>query len=179
MEQQNFNNLLLRTAFSCMACDGKIDKREVKLIKTLSEQNKAFGEIDINAQLDILLHEINQDGHLFLRKYLTSLDNSDLNEKEELNIVKVSIDTILSDDELHYSEIKFFKIIRGKLNISDEYILETYPEIEEYLEQDIISESYLSGLQEDFFDTQVMPQFEPLNLLDDNFLDEIKKGDNE
>ena len=33
------------------------------------------------------------------------------------------------------------------------------PDFEDYLEQDIISESYLARLQDDFFDTQTLPEF--------------------
>ena len=32
----NFNNLLLRTAFSCMACDGEIAPEEVALMKNMA-----------------------------------------------------------------------------------------------------------------------------------------------
>jgi hypothetical protein len=73
METLNFNKLLLKTAFSCMACDGDIDKREVKLIKQLQKENKTFGEIDLNSELDTLLLAINKDGHQFLRSYLNEL----------------------------------------------------------------------------------------------------------
>ena len=69
METLHFNKLLLKTAFSCMACDGDIDKREVKLIKQLQKERKTFGEIDINAELDTLLLAINKDGHQFLKGY--------------------------------------------------------------------------------------------------------------
>jgi hypothetical protein len=65
MEQIIFNKLLLKTAFSCMACDGDIDKREVVLIKTMHQEKKIFGEIDINQELENLLLEINRDGHNF------------------------------------------------------------------------------------------------------------------
>ena len=41
-----------------MACDGDIDKREVVLIKTMHQEKKIFGEIDINQELENLLLEI-------------------------------------------------------------------------------------------------------------------------
>jgi len=40
METINFDRLLLKTAFSCMACDGDIDKREIKLIKRLHKEKR-------------------------------------------------------------------------------------------------------------------------------------------
>lgn len=164
MKQQIFNQLLLKTAFSCMACDGDIDKREVKLLKKLAIENKEFGEVDINAQIDILLLSINKDGHQFLRDYFSELTAIELTEKEELKIVKVAIHTIKADDKVEYSEIKFFKVIRSKLKISNDKILISHPDFEEYLEQDIISDSYLAKLQNDFFDTNLMPSFEKLSI---------------
>ncbi|MGY0407147.1 MAG: hypothetical protein ACWIPJ_02135 [Polaribacter sp.] len=179
METLNFDKLLLKTAFSCMACDGDIDKREVKLIKKLHKENKTFGEIDINSELDNLLLAINKDGHLFLKSYFNELTTSELSEANELKIVEVAIDTIKADEKVEYSEIKFFKVIRSKLKIGNEPILEKNPEFEEYLEQDIISESYLSRLQDDFFDTQVLPDFELISVIDSDILKNLKDENEE
>jgi uncharacterized tellurite resistance protein B-like protein len=177
MEQISFNQLLLKTAFSCMACDGDIDKREIVLIKTMHQQNKIFGEIDINQELDNLLLEINRDGHKFLRSYFNDLSTTELSEQDELKLIEVAIDTIKADDKIEYSEVKFFKVIRSKLKIKNEPILALHPDFEEYLEQDIISESYLRKLQDDFFDTQVLPQLDfikPFNLDFTDFIDKTE-----
>src|SRR5690606_7918186 len=137
METLHFNKLLLKTAFSCMACDGDIDKREIKLIKRLHKENKTFGTIDINAEMDTLLLAINKDGHQFMRDYFNELTNTNLSEANELNLIEVAIDTIKADEKVEYSEIKFFKVIRSKLKIDNEPILEKHPDFEDYLEQDI------------------------------------------
>ena len=160
MEQTIFNKLLLKTAFSCMACDGDIDKREIILIKTMHQNKKTFGDIDVNVELDNLLLEINRDGHLFLKSFFSELTSSSLTEKDELKLIEVAIETIKADEKIEYSEVKFFKVIRSNLKIKNEVILDIHPDFEEYLEQDIISESYLSRLQDDFFDTHTIPQFE-------------------
>ena len=177
MEQIIFNKLLLKTAFSCMACDGDIDKREVVLIKTMHQEKKIFGEIDINQELENLLLEINRDGHKFLRSYFNELSSTELSEQDELKLIEVAIDTIKADDKIEYSEVKFFKVIRSKLKIKNEPILALHPDFEEYLEQDIISESYLRKLQDDFFDTQVLPQLDfvkPFNLDFTDFIDKTE-----
>lgn len=170
MKQINLNNLLLKTAFSCMACDGEIDKREVALIKTIHREKKVFGEIDINQELNNLLLEINRDGYKFLRNYFNELTSTELSEQDELKLIEVAIKTIKADDMVEYSEVKFFKVIRSKLKIDNETILSIYPDFEEYLEQDIISESYLAKLQDDFFDTQTLPKFELISSIDDDTL---------
>jgi uncharacterized tellurite resistance protein B-like protein len=179
MEALNFNKLLLKTAFSCMACDGDIDKREVKLIKKLHKENKPFGEIDINAELDTLLLAINKDGHQFLKGYFNELTTAILSEANELKLIEVAIETIKADDKVEYSEIKFFKVIRSELKIEDESILEKHPDFEDYLEQDIISESYLSRLQEDFFDTHISNEFELISAIDDDILKKLKEDNEE
>ena len=152
MDTINFNKLLLKTAFACMACDGDIDKSEVKLIKRLHKESKTFGEIEINTELDKLLLAINENGQQFLRNYFKELIAFDLTEANELKIIEIAIEIIKADDKIEYSEVKFFKVIRSKLKIKNEPILEKHPDFEDYLDQDIISESYLSGLLDDYFD---------------------------
>ncbi len=179
METLHFNKLLLKTAFSCMACDGDIDKREVKLIKQLQKERKTFGEIDINAELDTLLLAINKDGHQFLKDYFNELTKTELTEANELKLIEAAIDTIKADDKVEYSEIKFFKVIRSKLKIDNEPILAKHPDFEDYLEQDIITDSYLSKLQNDFFDTHIPNEFELISKIDDGILDNLKDKNEE
>jgi len=179
METLHFNKLLLKTAFSCLACDGDIDKREVKLIKQLQKERKTFGEIDINAELDTLLLAINKDGHQFLKGYFNELTNTELTEANELKLIEVAIDTIKADEKVEYSEIKFFKVIRSKLKIDNEPILEKHPDFEDYLEQDIITDSYLLRLQDDFFDTHISNEFELISEIDDDIFDNVKDRNEE
>lgn len=162
-----------------MACDGDIDKREVVLIKTMHQEKKIFGEININQELDNLLMEINNDGHKFLRSYFNDLTSTELSEQDELKLIEVAIDTIKSDDKVEYSEIKFFKVIRSKLKINNDPILAIHPDFEDYLEQDIISESYLARLQDDFFDTQTLPEFELTSAIYDDTLKKLDKDKDE
>lgn len=170
MEQTSFSKLLLKTAFSCIACDGDIDRKEVALIREMHDQKKIFGEVNIIEELDQLLLEINRDGYKFLKSYFNDLASIKLSEHDELKLVEVAIDTINADEKVEYSEVKFFKVIRSKLRISNEQILDAHPDFEEYLEEDIISDSYLAKLQDDFFDIQELPQFELISSLDDETL---------
>lgn len=172
MEQISFNELLLKTAFSCMACDGSIDKQEVELIRTLHREHRTFGDLDIEEELGSLLFAINKDGHQFLRDYFSAIGSVSLSEEEEIQIIKVAIDTIKADDKIEYSEIKFFKVIRSKLKVDNERILKMYPDFEEYLEEDIISEAYLSRLQNDFFDSHILPELTLVDKLEGNMYNE-------
>lgn len=178
MDALQFSKLLLKTAFSCMACDGDIDKREIKLIKKLQNKHNTFGVIDIDVEMDTLLLAINKDGDQFMRDYFDELTSSELTESNELNLIEVAIDTIKADEKVEYSEIKFFKVIRSKLKIDNDPILEKHPDFEDYLEQDIITDSYLSRLQDDFFDTHISSKFELIKEIDDAILDNLEE-DNE
>ncbi len=162
-----------------MACDGEIDIREIALIKAMHQEKKLFGEIDINQELDNLLLEINRDGHGFLRSFLSELTTSDLSQQDELKLIEAAINTIKADDKVEYSEIKFFKVIRSKLKIDNESILDIYPDFEEYLEQDILTDSYLARLHNDFFDTQILPEFELISSINDATLKNLDKHENE
>lgn len=179
MEQLSFNKILLKTAFSCMACDRDIDKRELVLIKKIHQDTKIFGEIDINQELENLLLEINRDGHKFLKSYFNELTSAELSEQDELKLLEVAINTINSDDKVEYSEIKFFKVIRSKLKIDNKPILAKHPDFEDYLEQDIISDSYLARLQDDFFDTNTLPELKLINAIDDDILKNLAEDKDE
>ncbi|MFV0553412.1 MAG: TerB family tellurite resistance protein [Mangrovibacterium sp.] len=166
MDTLQFNKLLLRTAFASMACDGEIEKREVKLIRKLHTENKTFGDVNIDEELDKLLAEINKDGQQFLKDFFSKLKRAELTESDELNLIEVAIEIIKADDKIEYNEIKFFKVIRSNLKINNDSILEIYPELENYLEQDVISNSYMSRLQNDFLDTLISNEF----VFDENVL---------
>jgi hypothetical protein len=170
MEKIDISKLLLKTAFSCMACDGKIDKREVVLIKKMHQEMQIFGDIDFANELEELLFEINSDCTKFLKKYFHELTSAVLPEKDELKLIETAILTIKADDKVEYSEIKFFKVIRSKLKIGNKQILELHPDFKEYLEQDIISDSYLAKLQDDYFNLESLPKFEMFSDLDSESL---------
>lgn len=168
MAQIAFNELLLQTAFSCMASDGSIDKSEVQLIIALEQDENLFGVEDIENELNRLVQGINKNGHSFLRDYLHHLSQASLTEEQEIEIIRTSVKTIKADNEEKYSEIKFFKIIRSRLSVADEKLIAALPEFEnleeDYLEQDIISESYLEKLTADYFDKHHIPEFAPITI---------------
>jgi uncharacterized tellurite resistance protein B-like protein len=162
---KEFNTLLLKTAFSCMACDGDIDNREVALIKQMHESQAIFGDIDLASQMKEYLKAINENSGKFLRSYFSDLSMNELTDEEQINLVRVAIETIKADKEIKYSEVKFFKVIKSRLTISNDKILEVHPDFEDYLEDAIISDSYLNNLLNDFIDTVELPQFDKLDLI--------------
>ena len=154
------NELLLRTAFACMSCDGDIATEEVELIRQMANEKHLFGDIDIDEKLNDLVQEINLKGKRFLKEYLFALAEQVLTEEEELQVADVAVQTIRIDNRIEYSEIKFFKVLRSNLKIvSDEILLEKIEGIDEnYLAQDIRAD-YLQ-MYDDYFNTIELPKFD-------------------
>lgn len=193
METQDFEKLLIKSAFSCMVCDGEIDNNEVDLIKTLFKSSSYNLAKNIDEIINQYISDINSQGNDFLRIFLKELRISDLTEEQELDIIDVTLKVIYSDLIVKYSEIKFFKIIRSNLNVSNEKILERFPTkdiflektfeiikdklppIEQFLEEDIITEKYIDRLKDDFFSNSSLPQFETIKTFDNGFLDSVKE----
>jgi uncharacterized tellurite resistance protein B-like protein len=173
MEQLYFKKILLKTAFSCMACDGNIDKSELALIQQIEDKQQLFGIDDFTNEINALFNEINNTGKDFLRGYLKELGNHNFSVEQQIKIIEISIKMMKADGIEKYSEFKFFKILRSKLNISDDEIIQKlgvqFDNLEsDYLSQDIISSRYLEILQNEYFSTFDISEFALLNSIDVN-----------
>ena len=129
---EEFNKILLLTSVCCMACDGEIAKEEVETLKQLSQDQVLFGNEDINLVLPIIMDSLSKYGYDFVKSYLELLDKADFDEQQEIKILDVATKTIYADKKVEYDEIKFFKTIRHKLNISDDQILSQIEGVEDY-----------------------------------------------
>ena len=67
------NELYLKTAFACMACDGDIATEEIALVKTMTEQSDLFSSIDVENKLNDYVEQINKQGKGFLSGYLSDV----------------------------------------------------------------------------------------------------------
>ena len=150
--ENEFEKLLLQTSFACMACDGEIAHEEVEAIKAFAEEKRAFGNLDVETELQMLVEEINKKGKAFLKQYLLMVADSSLSVEQECAVLQIALDTIKSDNDVRYSEVKFFKVLRSNLkSITDEEILERVDGIDEsYLAQDI-KQSYME-MFDSYFD---------------------------
>lgn len=133
------NELYLKTAFSCMACDGEIAAEELGLVKQYANSSTLFEGLDIERKLNEFVAEINDQGQSFLAGYISEVANAKLSEEQELNLARIAIKMIEADNKIEYSEISFFKRIRSKLSVADEKLLdifkdetmfEKFPEVE-------------------------------------------------
>lgn len=129
--------LYLKTMFCCMACDGDIAQEEINMVKEFAKQTSIFEKMDVEKVLNMYVSAMNQNGALFLRRYLNELSAESLTSAEEFQIIDLSIRMIEADNCIEYSEVKFFKKIRSRLSVSDGQILERYPDKEDFLLPDI------------------------------------------
>lgn len=120
------NELYLKTAFSCMACDGEISAEELELVKEYANSSTLFEGLDIEEKLNEFVAEINDQGQSFLAGFISDIANAQLDEQQELDLARVAIRMIEADKKIEYSEISFFKRIRSKLSVSDEKLLDIF-----------------------------------------------------
>lgn len=133
--------LFLKTLFCCSACDGEIAPEEIECVKSLSENMDIFGGIDVECMLNSYIAEINAQGKLFLRNYLNEISEAELSDEDQVALINLAIKMIEADNIIQYSEVKFFKKIRSRLSITDNKILGSCPNSEEYLLPDISESS--------------------------------------
>jgi len=131
------SELYLKTVFCCIACDCDIAPEEIDLVRNLANNYEAIKELDVESLLNKWIEEINSKGASFLRSYLSDLAESELTDEEQLDIIDLAIKAIEADNRIEYSEVKFFKKIRFRLQISDEAILARHPDKEDFLLPDI------------------------------------------
>lgn len=132
--------LYLKTLFCCSVCDGEIAPEEISLVKQLSLNNSAFDGLDVENILNSYVERINNQGSIFLKDYLNEVVNASLTDDEQVKLIEFAIKMIEADNQILYSEVKFFKKIRNRLDISDESILTKLPNTEDYLLPDIMVE---------------------------------------
>jgi uncharacterized tellurite resistance protein B-like protein len=157
--------------------DGNIDKREIALVKSMCEKSPLFENFNLEEEINALVMKLNTRGKEFISYYFDLLKRSTLTEQEELTLIDFAINTIKADGQIEYSEIKFFKVIRHNLKISNDKILVVYPDIEQFLEEDIITESYLEKITKLYLDTAELPQFELISSFDTGSLNNLTKDE--
>ena len=177
MDTITFDKLLLKTAFCCMASDGNIDRREIKLIKPMCEKSPLFANFNFEGEINSLVSKLNTRGKEFIIYYFDLLKHFSLTEQEELTLIDFAIQTIKADEQIEYSEIKFFKNIRHRLKVSDDKILAAFPDIEQFLEEDIITESYLEKITNQYLEAAELPQFEMISAFDLSSIDNLPKDE--
>lgn len=107
------NELYLKTLFCCCACDGEIVQEEVGMIKELTENSTLFQDIQVECLINEYVNQINNQGKVFLKDYLSELSNAVLSDDEQITLIDLAIKMIEADKQVLYSEVKFLMKISG------------------------------------------------------------------
>ena len=147
MKTVAFQDLLLKTAVSVIACDGSIDEVEISAIRNIAENEIYFMGYDFEEPLENNLKYLKEMGSKAINEYLKDISKVDLNEHQELILIEVLIKAIESDEKVETNEIKFLQMVKSKLKTSEETIITKFPLQMHYL---IDFQNY--GLHEEFTD---------------------------
>ena len=171
MEKTAFNKILLNTAFCCMVIDSKIDSREVTKIITLCKKTPYYKDFNFQEEINGLICLINKGAKEFIAYYLEMIKNASLTEKQELQLIDFAINTIKADERIKFSEVKFFKILRPLLNVSNDKIINVFPDTGQFLVKGQLSESFLKKVTTLYLDNIELPRFEFITSFDNGSTD--------
>lgn len=159
---KKFDELLLKTAFCCMASDGEIAQEEIDTIQKLCQREEMLKKMDFQNEIKRFVEEINKQGMQFIKDYLDELEKTSLTEPENINLLNIVFEVIFADGKVEYSEVKFFRNIRVRLSISDEVIEKNFantPDLDVFLAKDIVDHLSVEKVTQQYFSSIEIPQF--------------------
>ena len=130
MDKLEFKKMLFKIAFCTMACDGQIDAREIEEIKLMGNNSSFFEGIDLAVELSLLIEDLQTRGTKVIEELLGEIKTAKLNPIRELIILEVALRIINADKRVDENEIKFINLLRAKLDLYDETIIDRFGELE-------------------------------------------------
>ncbi len=73
LQREELQRLLFRTAFCVMACDGHIDEKEVREIKTMNKSSQYFMGLDLDEELQELLSILKDKGKFIVDEFFETI----------------------------------------------------------------------------------------------------------
>ena len=131
MDKTKFKQMLLRTSFAVMACDGQIHPKEIEELKQISNGTKFFDGLDIESELNTITAEFNERKRNFFSENFKQMAAAGLNESEKLIVMDVVLRMISADDRIDDNEAKFLRALKKRLDLSDELIQQRFGEVSE------------------------------------------------
>lgn len=133
MKTEAFQEFLLKSAISVIACDSHIDESEISEIKNMAANEIYFMGYDFEKALSKNLDYIKEKGASAINEYLNEVTSANLSERQELILLEVLIRAIESDGKIEPSEVKFLQMVKSKLRMSEEVIITKFPKQMNYL----------------------------------------------
>lgn len=166
MEKLEFKQILFKTAFCCMACDGHIDDREIKELKVMDKNTTYFEDVDLSKELEHLISQFGSKGKKTVEELFQQLRDTDLNTVQELLLLEVALRIINADERIDDNEVKFIHFIRSKLKVHDETILDRFGKVEFLFDRDYKNEITVGNLKQNLMDSIVLPEMADLKSVD-------------
>ncbi len=166
MERQQFKQILFKTAFCCMACDGHIDDREVQELKIMDKKTSYFEDVDLSKELEHLISQFSSKGKKTVEELFHQLRDTDLNTVQELLLLEVALRIVNADERVDENEVKFIHFLRSKLKVHDETILDRFGKVEFLFDRDYKKEIKSGDFKKNLMDSIVLPEMENLKTID-------------
>jgi uncharacterized tellurite resistance protein B-like protein len=147
MKTEAFQKLLLKSAISVIACDGKIEESEISEIMRMADNEIYFMGFDYANTLTEDLTYIKEKGKGAINEYLSELSKADLSENQEILLIEVLLRVIESDNNIEPNEIKFLQLAKSKLKISRETLISKFPK-----QMNFLIDFHNYGLHQEFTD---------------------------
>ena len=165
-DRAEFQRFLFRLAFCVMACDGHIDDREVKEIRSMNKSSAYFQGIDLSDELETLLAELKTRGKHIVNELFEKLTKFDISTVQELLILEIAFRMVAADEKHDENEIKFVRYLRSKLKVHDEIIRDRFGTVEYLFDKDYSQDVIRKEIREDLFSSIAIPEFKELNTID-------------
>ncbi|MFA7122476.1 MAG: hypothetical protein WC212_00335 [Candidatus Delongbacteria bacterium] len=130
MEIVRFKHLLFKIAFCTMACDGHVDAREVELMRYLDKNTSYFNDIDLSKELELMIDEVKKDGKRLIHNVFESFRAGELDIIQELIVLEVVLRLIHADEKIENNEKDFVQLIRSKLLVPNQIIIDRFGAVE-------------------------------------------------
>jgi uncharacterized tellurite resistance protein B-like protein len=130
MDSINFQEFLFKMAFSVIVIDGRIHEDEIKELKMINKKTAYFSGTDLSGELDRLINSFKSDGTAFIEDMLNGIRDLKLNQVQELLLLEVVLRIIYADHRFDESEKRFIRLLRSKLNVSNELIRQRFGNLE-------------------------------------------------
>lgn len=125
-DRKTFGELLFKTAFCFMACDGHIDDREIEEIQKLTRETKYFRGVDVSAELVRLVDRVKSEGRQIFKNFIDEVAAGDLDVVQELLLLEVALRVVYIDLRIDGNEIRFLRLLRSKLSVPTEVIVQRF-----------------------------------------------------
>lgn len=155
MKELKFEKLLFNTAVCVMACDGQIDKREIKELELIAENTPYFKDLDYKKEISRYMKDIKSNTNI-MKKYFDLFKDAEFTPVQELLIFEVVLRMMYADNRIDENEVRLIRIIKSYLKIPDQIIFERFGKI------DFLIKGFEDINQQKVSDEFIIPEIEEI-----------------